>query len=70
MIARTTRARRLEAAGYAYVQGWVPVEYAADVMEVVDHYTKNVEDIATTLGKRGRPWPEKADKSAPNLHDC
>ena len=56
MTNREDKRRRLERAGYAYVRGWVPTRYAAQVVAQVEMHRDDVERIASEPPKpRGRP---------------
>ena len=55
MTDRKTRARRLEAAGYVYVSGWLPAKVAADVILDCALYAAEAERIASEPMERGRP---------------
>ena len=55
MTDRKTKARRLEAAGYVALSGWVPAAYAAKVMQQVEMHREDVERIAEEERPRGRP---------------
>lgn len=56
----TTQRRRLERAGFAYVQsglkaGWVPAKYAAQVAVQIDAWQAEVAALADVPATRGRP---------------
>lgn len=60
---RATQARRLRAAGYAHVAGWVPLEYAAQVEATAAQHRAAVEKLAASARPRGRPRkPAAADQ--------
>ena len=47
--------RRLEAAGYVHVSGWVPAAYAAKVAQQIEMHREDVEKAAEVVKPRGRP---------------
>lgn len=56
MTARITKTRRLDAAGFAAVQGWLPKARAEAIMREVERHREDVERIAAEAPKpRGRP---------------
>lgn len=56
MTARITKARRLDAAGFAAVQGWLPKGRAEAIMREVERHREEVERIAAEAPRpRGRP---------------
>ncbi len=66
MTDRTTRARRLEAAGYAAVvvsgkPGWVPKAYAGQVAQQVAMHAEDVAKAAAEPMRQGRPRAERID---------
>lgn len=55
MTDRNTRARRLEAAGYVALKGWVPRAYGERVMQEVDRHAEDVARVADEPMPAGRP---------------
>lgn len=59
MTARITKARRLDAAGYASVQGWLPKARAEKIMREIERHREKVERVAgEAVRARGRPKKE------------
>ena len=57
---RQRRKRRLELAGFkALPTGWVPAEYADKVAEMVEAYSKEVQEASTVVLPMGRPRLQK-----------
>ena len=62
---KSTQRSRLQAAGWVYVEGWLPGEDYAydgfsvdDVRELLDEWAECAERIANTPQERGRPKKE------------
>ena len=58
MIPRSTKRQRLARAGFVQVSEWLPFEEAEIVWRVAARYREDVERIAETEGKPGRPAKE------------
>lgn len=60
MADRQTRRRRLEAAGYASLSGWIPKAEAGRVMQQVEKHREDVDAIMKAPPRpRGRPRSDK-----------
>ena len=58
-IPRSTKRQRLNRAGYVQVSGWLPRKYGETVRTQIEMHREDVERIAKTEGKPGRPFIAK-----------